>query len=44
MCSDIKYTFKLYFRDSGKDTEFMFDDCIVVAKEGLIFRKVRKSS
>lgn len=43
-CSDIKYTFKLYFRDSGKDTEFMFDDCIVVAKEGLIFRKVRKSS
>jgi len=42
-CSDIKYTFKLYFRNSSGDTIFTFDDCSVFAKEGLILRKVNKS-
>ena len=43
-CSDIKYTFKLYFRNSCGDTIFTFENCSVFAKEGLILRKVKKST
>lgn len=40
-CSDIKYTFKLYFRNSSGDTIFTFENCSIFAKEGLILRKVK---
>ena len=42
-CSDIKYTFKLYFRNSCGDTIFTFENCSVFAKEGLILGRLKST-